>query len=439
MDPIDFLEKKIATLSLEDYEIYAVESQLFSVQSKEGEIEFSEKALEQGVAVRLFKGGKSGFCCSSDWTPPYLERIVDLSYNSLSLVEDGVRFELPSRRGQKEKKVLKTPEIPMQAKIETALALEREAKNFDRRITKVRDVRYSEEMRTVILKNSRGLEAEHTAAYHDLSLMVVAEEKGDQQMAWEEEFSPRFSELDPKKTAVRAAEKAVSQLGARPIATQTSAAVLDPVVAASFLGVLSSSFLGDQVLKNRSSLKGKLGEEIYSPQVNLLDDGRFPGGYGTLPFDGEGTETRTSEVVSQGVLKEFLYDLRAAAEAGREATGNAVRANFKEPPRVGPTNFFIQPGKGSLEELFAEMGTGFWIRDVIGVHTADPVTGDFSLGANGVWMEGGKRGEAVRGVTISGNLHEILKRVLRAGEEIRFYHSYGSPPLFISALDIGGL
>jgi PmbA protein len=443
IDPISFLEKKIASLSLDDYEIYTAESRLFSAQAKEGEVEMSEEAAERGVAVRLFRDGRCGFACSSDWDPAFLERMLLLSYNSLPLIEEGTRFDLPSSevKGVKgEKGAPSAQEAGTEEKLEMALALEREAKRYDRRIRRVRDARYSGELKTVRLKNSRGLAAECSVSHHSLSLMVVAEgEEGtDQQMAWEDEFSPRFSGLDPKKIATSAAERAISSLGARPIATQRSPALLDPMVAASFLGVLSSSFLGDQVKKNRSALKDKLEKEIYAQEVTIVDDGRLPGGYATLPFDGEGTETRRNELVSKGVLRQFLYDARTATEVSRSSTGNALRPGFKEPPRVGPTNFFVEPGKGKLEDLLKEMGTGFWIRDVIGVHTADPVTGDFSLGASGIWIEGAKK-TPVRGVTISGNLHELFKRVVRIGGEVRFYHCYGSPPLLVSGIDIGGL
>jgi PmbA protein len=258
-------------------------------------------------------------------------------------------------------------------------------------------------------------------------------------MAWESDFAVDPGGLDPQKIAREGAEKAVAQLGGKPIPTRSTPAVLDATVAASFLGVLSSSFFGDQVLKNRSSLDGKVGREIYSREVTVVDDGRLDGGYNSFPFDAEGVTTDRRALVENGVLKAFLYDLTSAAQANAASTGNATRPALKEPPRVGATNFFIEPGQASLEELLRDLGKGFWVRDVIGVHTADAVTGDFSLGASGIWIEGGKRAAPVRGVTVSGNLHEILKRVAAVGKDVRRYHAFGSPPLLIEALDIGGL
>ena len=271
--------------------------------------------------------------------------------------------------------------------------------------------------------------------------MAMAEEgDGSQEMAWESDFSTSPSGLDPEKTGRCAAEKAVGQLGAKPIRTQKAPAVMDAMVTASFLGVLSSSFLGDQVQKNRSSLRDRLGETIYSPLLTIVDDAQRSGGFLNLPFDDEGTVTRRNELVGQGTLKQFLYDRPSAAEAGKDGTGNARRTSFKDTPHVGTTNFFIEPSKEwDLKRLLREMGTGFWVRDVIGVHTADAVTGDFSLGASGLWVEGGIAKKAVRGVAISGNLHDIFRKVVQVGDGLRFYHSFGAPPLFIETLDIGGL
>ncbi len=440
MDTLSYLNGRLSSLSLDDFEIYRVESQDLSVEAKNGQIDSLDQAVERGVAVRLFKGGRCGFACSSDETTAFLDRMVDLAYNSLTIVEEGGRLELPSKDrgapvgGRGAGAVL--PSSP--SKHQMALDLERFAKAYDSRVSRVRDASYAEETKTVTLKNSRGLECTHQKTRYTLSLMVMAEEKGNQEMAWDNDFAADFDRLDPRSLAERAAEKATSQLGGKPVNTQKSPVLLDNAVASSFLGVLSTSFYGDQVQKNRSALKGKVGQPIYSKLLHIVDDGNLDGGFSSFPFDAEGMPTRVNETVSAGILKGFLYDLAAAEKEKIIGTGNAVRPNYKEPPRVGATNFFIAKGRGGLEDLLRDMNKGFWIRDVIGVHTVDAVTGDFSLGASGLWIDGGKRSHPVRGVTISGNLHEMLKKVVGVGEDLRFYHSFGSPSVLVSELDIGG-
>jgi PmbA protein len=303
----------------------------------------------------------------------------------------------------------------------------------------VRDAGYSEETKTVTLKNSRGFDASYTKTGFELSLMVVAEENGQQEMAWESRYEENFSKLDPAALARRTADKVLKQLGAKPIATRKTQALLDASVATSFLGVLSSSFLGDQVRKNRSALRGRLGEKVHGDHITLVDDATLLAGYASRPFDGDGVATRRNVLVQNGVLKSFLYDLSTARQENVPSTGSAVRPHVKEPPRTGTSNFFIEPESGSLEDLLKGMGTGFWVRDVIGVHTADAVSGDFSLGASGLWVEAGVSTQAVRGVTISGNIHQLLSKVTRVGGEVTWYHGFGSPPLVISELEIGGL
>jgi len=438
MRAIEALEKKLSGLSVDAYEIYSIESRQFSAEAKDGEIDSMDEAVECGVAVRLLRGAKTAFASSSDLSSAFLDRLVDLAYNSLSVVEDGPKIVLP-KKAQPLAVAENVREMPREQKLNMAIDLEKFAKAFDARVKRVRDASYAEEIKTVMLKNSLGLEQSHLSRRFELSLMVMAEDGSGQEMAWENDYAADAYGLNPEKIARDAADKAVCQLGGKPISTQKTPVVLDATVVSSFLGVLSSSFFGDQVLRNRSALGGKIGQSIYSRYITVVDDGCLEGGYNSSPFDGEGSETSRIELVKDGVLRGFLYDLTSAAQAGVGGTGSAVRPAVKESPRTGASNFFIEPGSASLEQLLRDMGKGLWVRDVIGVHTADPVTGDFSLGASGVWIEGGKRMSPVRGVTISGNLHELLKRVAKVGAEIRRYHAFGAPPLLIETLDIGGL
>lgn len=437
MDPIRYLESRLSSLSLDGFEIYRTEKREMTVEAKEGQVDSLDRAVERGIAVRLFREGLCGFSCSSDETTAFLDRMTDLAYNSLQIVEEGGRIRLPTGKANEGPKPggLRT-EVSGPAQI--ALDLERFAMAYDTRVLRVRDASYSEEESTITLRNSRGLDRTFTRARYSLSLMVMAEEKGRQEMAWDHDFSTDLSQLNPKDLAERAAEKAVSQLGGRPVPTQKAAALLDPSVAASFVGVLSPSFYADQIQKNRSALRGRKGEKFYAPAVAIVDDGTLEGGFESFPFDAEGVPSRRNALVSGGVVQGFLYDLSAAEKEEGSSTGNAVRPSFKEPPRVGATNFFISRGSGGTEDLLGAMGRGFWIRDVIGMHTVDPVTGDFSVGASGQWVEGGKPSHPVRGVTVSGNLHELLRRVERVGGEMKFYHSFGAPQLLIGELDIGG-
>lgn len=440
MDAISFLERRISSLNVDDYEIYQIRSRQLWVESKDLQVDAFEESVSSGVAIGLFRKNKRGFASASGEGEAFLEKALSLASNSLDVVEEGDALSLPPQTPFRESAAVDRELScrPFASKAAKAVALERKAREFDRRVTRVRGSRYQEVGETVALKNSRGFDGRYVRTLCELSLMVMAEENGEREMAWENEFSPFFDGLDPARPACRAAEQAVSLLGAKPISTRRVPALLDPAVGASLLGVLSTSFLGDQVMKGKSVLKDKVGELIYSREISLVDDGLREAGYATVPFDGEGVTTRRKETVSSGRLNGFLHDLTSAARLKAEPTGNGMRPIYKEIPRAGVTNFFVEPGSASQEDLRREMGKGFWITDLIGVHTADPVTGDFSLGAAGFWLEGSDK-KPVRGVAVSGNIHELFKKTVRVGSDIRFYHSYGCPSLLISDIDIGGV
>lgn len=439
IDPVTTLLRRLESLGLDAYEIYTSESRLFSASAKGGEIEITQEADERGAAIRIGSGRRTAFACTSAWTKDFLDKMVDQAHASLPHLSEEEPLPLA---GPLSVAPLNTPAgvVPRGDAMEFAIRLEKAACAYDAKVRRVRDARYAEETRTVRIVNSKGLSCEGRSSRFSLSLLAVAQGEGDDQMAWDELDTDRPEALDPEALGRSVAEKAVSQLGARPVPTQKAPVVLDASVVCSLLGVLSSSFSADQIQKNRSALKGRSGETIYSPKVGITDDGNLNGGFGSFPFDAEGVASRTTILVQAGRIESFLYDLRSSArEKGTvSSTGNAVRSHFKDPPHVGGRNFFIESGSGSLEDLLREMDRGLWVRDVIGVHTADAVSGDFSLGASGIWIAKGKRDRPVRGITIAGNLHQLLKSVESVGKDRRFYHAYGAPPLLMSEIEIGG-
>ncbi len=441
MELIDQIEKRLCRLPVDHYEVYLQERRVFQTESRHEKLFSLEEAHERGFAVRLFRGDRIGFAHGNEGQAAGVNRVIELALQNLAAIDAVQVFPLPSQ-----------PSVPLwtppfddqlrkyshQEKFTLACRMEQVATQTDRRIARVRGAQYDEEVLAVTLRNSRGFAGHYQSSRCALSLMAVAEEGGLQESSWESDFSPHLNQLNPEKVGQGAAHKALALLGGRPVRSQTARALLGPVVASSFLGVLASSFLGDQVRKGRSALADRVGETIYSPLIHLIDDPQVLHGYQPFPFDAEGTLAERTEVVRAGVLQGFLYDGPTAGLVQQRSTGNAIRISYKEPPRVGMSNFLVQPGTATLAELMVALGDGFLISDVIGVHTADPVTGDFSLGASGYWVERGEKQGAVRGVAISGNLHELFNRVIQVGEGLRFYNNYGSPPLLISAIGISG-
>jgi PmbA protein len=235
-----------------------------------------------------------------------------------------------------------------------------------------------------------------------------------------------------------AGTRAAGLLGGQPVADGKYNVVLESEVAAQFLGVLASSLKGDNLVKGRSLLAKQQGRQALSAEMTIIDDGLYPRGLGTRAFDGEGQVQQTTPLVEAGVVMGFVFDLMWGARAGKSSTGNSVRSSLLAPPSVGFTNLYIKPGKASLADLLSEMDRGLVITEVMGVHTADPVSGEFSLGAAGHLVEGGRITRPVKSIAVAGQVVEMFNAVKTVGSDLRFHGSTGAPSLLLEGLSVSG-
>ncbi|HWI54368.1 MAG TPA: metallopeptidase TldD-related protein, partial [Desulfobacteria bacterium] len=247
-----------------------------------------------------------------------------------------------------------------------------------------------------------------------------------------------FRELDPLRIGREAAQKAVRKLGAATVGTQKAVIVFDPYVATNFLGVIAPALSAEAVQKGKSLFGGRVGQTVASDKISIIDHGAMPGGISSAPFDGEGVPTSKTVLVQNGELKGFLHNTYTAAKDGVTSTGNGTRGSFKSTPEVGTTNFYIEPGPHSPDDMLKDISSGLYITDVMGMHTANPISGDFSVGAAGIWIENGKLTKPVRGVAIAGNILELLKEVEGVGSDLSFFGSKGSPTIRIAKMTVSG-
>jgi PmbA protein len=251
-----------------------------------------------------------------------------------------------------------------------------------------------------------------------------------------------LDELEEEPIAEEAVTRAVRMLGAVKPATAKVPVILDPFAASSFLGVLAGALDADNVLKGRSLFAEMVGQQVGSPAFTLVDDGRILTGPGASPFDGEGVPSGRTELFTAGTLNGFLHSTYTAARAGKgqRSTGNAKRGSYKAAPGVGTSNFYVEAGEPSLEELLALADHGVLIDDVTGVHSgANPISGEFSVGATGLRIEGGAPGEPLREMTIASTLPEMLKGVRAVGSDLRFFSSVGTPSILIGEMTLAGV
>jgi len=437
----DRVESIVAARAPDGYEIMTGHSRTLSIEAREGKLDTFKSAEPVGVSVRILKDCGMGFSYSSSFATHDLEKMVDNALVGALAQSADAENILPMPepfRPMPELFDSALEGVDLSRKIERALELERLALAMDARIKRVRKATYGENIYSVHLRNSNGINGSYHGSSVSSSLAALAEADGDSQLGWDFEFATGFDGVDISRIAARAVERSVGMLGARRIGTMRAPVVLENGVAAEFLELLAPSFSAENLCKGKSLLKGKDGEKIFSPLLTIRDDGTLAGGMATSPFDGEGVPHRSNLLVDAGVLRSFLYDTRYGAKLGIPSSGNSARGGVKGIPHLGVSNLFIDNGVSRLDELYGGISRGMLITTLIGMHTSNPVSGDFSVGAGGFLIEDGRISIPVKGVAIAGNVMDIFANLEMIGDDLRFFSPVGSPSLRISALDISG-
>jgi PmbA protein len=273
----------------------------------------------------------------------------------------------------------------------------------------------------------------------------VAEQAEEAEVGWDFDASHFQSDLDVKRVGKEASRKALESLGGRKIPSGIYPVLIHHSVASEFLSLLAHSFKSDQIQKGKSPLKGKKGERCFSPLITIEDNGLHGKGIFTAPIDGEGTRSQRTPLVVQGELSGYLYDRywanREITSFGSTArsTGNSRRPGIKSPPGIGTSNFIIEPGALPFSALLSDLHQGVLLEEVMGLHTVDPISGDFSLGCSGKWVDKGKVVHPVKSVAVAGNLFQLFQDVVGVGEDFRFMGGIGSPSLLVKKLKISGI
>lgn len=432
---------------LENMEIYVTRSRDFSVRIFQKEVDDYKVSLEQGVGFRARYKGKVGSAYVEAVTEESIDLLVEGAKANAEIVDSDdeiIFFEGSAEYPQVDALNEDLREISPEEKIEYAKALEVEAFAADERVSLVSWATTGYGETDVYIANTQGLEQSFSrnSVYSFVNAMVKKEETV--KTGGRFYFKHDWSEMDAKKQAQEAVLEGVSLLDASTVKSGEYRVLLRYDVMRALLDTFSSVFSADAVQKGLSLLQGKLGNKIASPNLTLIDDPLLPHGGASTPFDGEGVATQTKEVISQGKLQTFLHNLKTATKDGVESTGNASRASFKSPLGISPTNFFIKPGTKSFDELIAQLETGLIIINVQGTHSgANPVSGDFSLGAYGYLVENGKIVRAVDQITIAGNFFTLLESVEEIGSDLEFGipgsgGNVGSPSLIVNKLAIAG-
>jgi PmbA protein len=438
---LDQAQALLTRAGVDDWELLATRSQSLNIGVKDQEVDKFVEADSQGLALRLLRGGCLGFSYVIGGGPDGLQRAVEQALASADAADPEEALSLAGPAQLPPAPQVFDPALaddPLEAKVERARRLAAAARQVDPRITHVHPAEYSQDNTLVLLRTSQGLELSQHATRVSVMANALASQDGQQEEAWEGDSRRFLGDLDVETVGRSAGEKAVALLGAGPVPDGRYDVILQNQVAADFLELLASSLLGDNVVKGRSLLASRRGQKICSPLVNIIDDGLYPRGLGSGAFDDEGTPQSRKVLIQAGVLEGFVFDRLWGARHGAASTGNAVRGSLKSPPGVGFSNLYLEPGTQSPAELAQSMGQGLIISEVLGGHTADPVSGQFSFGAAGHLVEGGRPVRAVKSIAMAGQVLEMFSAIQAVGADLRFFGRVGSPSLLVRGISISG-
>jgi PmbA protein len=426
------------------------EAELYLQSERFREVGWAEKAPDdtvsgwsEGMSVRALRGGRQGFAFANEVSAASLRRLWEQAAASAEALPADRHRTLYAPKGaapagapdRADPALFRESVGRHQSRL---AALEKRLLASDKRLKKALSLSLREQAGETAVLNSRGVAVAREDGSASFSLELMGEHKGEVQTAWDFAETPRWKDLDADRVADRAARQLAAAFGAGPLPSGAWNVVFSPRVGVEFLDLLSDALCADEVQRGKSFFAGKRGRPVASPLVTLVDDGRLPGGLASAAHDDEGCPTRETVLVERGRLKEFLYDSYAARKEGRASTGNAGRPGFSGPPSPDATNFYMKPGAVTAEALLQDTGRAFVVQEVMGMHTADPVSGDFSVGAAGRRLEKGRLAGAVKGVTLAGNLVDLLKNVDAVADDLTWYGATGAPTFRVRGLSVGG-
>jgi len=422
-------------------EVFVMRSRELSIEVIDGQVDTFIEAEASGLGIRVINDGRLGFAYSSDFSQPALQKLLDDAVTMAKYTTQSEHNRLPQNAQTYPELAVfdnNISHVSVEEKIELARHMERTARAYDSRVTVIERAGYEDGEVSQLIMNTRGINAFARGNYCGGYLFLVAEQDGDAQNGFSVSLKKSYADLEPEAIATEAASKAVRSLKARVIPSARIPCLLDPYVMTRFLGMIAQMVDAEAVQKGKSLFAGAIGQQVASVNFNLVDDGLYADGIASFPFDGEGVASQTTSLIEKGQLKGYLYDTYTASSDGTDSTGNGQRGSFRGLPSVGTTNFMLLPGEKSRQNLCSDIDYGFYITEVMGMHTANPISGDFSVGAAGFIIRQGQEAEPVRGVTIAGNITELLKDIDAIGNDVRFFGGKAAPTVRIRSLSIGG-
>ena len=442
-DAAEFALERARETSVTDAEVVAAEGEKLEVGVRLRKTEKLKRSRERRLALRVFVGRSSAVVSTSDLTAESLERLVAEAAPLAAATASDPFGGLPDLAGEPPPQSdldlydAAAETVAADAALDLVRIAEDAALSADNRITNSEGAEMSIATRRSLYATAGGFRGEQRSSAYSLSVVPVASIDGAMQRDyWYTASRHRAALDDPTAVGLTAAERTLRRLGARSVGTREVPVVFDPETAASLVAHLASAVSGSAVYRGTSFLRDRLGGRIAPPSITIVDDALRRGGLGSRLFDAEGLTSRRNVVLEGGVLSTFLLDTYSARKLGKSSTASAARA-LGDTPIPGPTNLYLEPGDASPADIIGSVRNGFYVTELIG-SGVNPVTGDYSRGAAGLWIEDGRLAFPVEEVTIAGNLLAMFAAIDAVGNDLSFRSTISSPTVKIAKMTVAG-
>lgn len=426
-----------------EYEVYYVDRESLSISVYKEEVEKYNLNNSAGLSFRGKFGDRIGYSYTEILDEDAIEMLVKKAKeNVLAIENNDIQFIY---EGDKEYKEISTyheelEDIPADKLINIAISMEKEAKKYCNKVESFSgcSVSYSSGKYGII--NSKGLNLSNKSNLLTAYVVPIVKDLDKMYDGCGYVVAKSLNDVKPDKIAKMGVDEALSKIGGTSIASGNYKVIINNEAMVSLLSTFAGIFSGDAVQKGLSLLKDKEGEIIAADIVNLVDDPHLEDGLASVSFDDEGVATLKTYLIKNGKLNSLIHNLKTANKAGVKSTGNGFKSSYASPISVSPTNFYIEPGINSLEEMTKKINKGLIITDFAGLHSgANSITGDFSLAAKGFYIEDGIKTHPVEQITVAGNFFTLLNNIEEIGSDLKFpMSSVGSPSIVIKELSIAG-
>jgi PmbA protein len=436
--------KRATQLGATAAECVARDGSEFSTVVRLGEVETLKESGSKALGVRVFVGQRTANTSTSDLSREGVEQMVRSAIELAKVTSEDPFAGIPEAAllgqiaGDLDLYYDDVYSLPTAERIDYARRAEKAALAVDKRLTNSEGGTFDAAAGGKVLANSHGFVGEYRRSYCSLSAVpIAADEAGNMQRDYWYSVSRTISKLaSPEEVGRIAAERTLRRIGARKVKTQRLPIVFDQQTSRALLDHIFEAVNGDAVYRHASYLAGKLGEKVAGANITVIDDGTIVGGFGTAPFDGEGVPTRRTVVLENGELNSYMLNTYTAKKLGLQTTGNASRG-LAGTPGIGNGNFYLQPGTKSQKQIIGDVKQGLLVTDFLGFGV-NLVTGDFSRGVSGMWIENGELAYPVEEITVAGNLKDMWNNVAEIGNDLEWRGSVACPTLRIEGMTVAG-